>query len=337
MIYTELVAIILGVSLLFYALFGGADFGAGIIELFTGDRGNKMVSKAMAPVWEANHIWLIIALVILFNGFPEAYAIFSTALHIPILLALVGIIFRGAAFTFRHYDAVKDDSQKWYSAIFRYSSIFTVLFLGISLAALFAETIPSSTEGATFYEYYIATWANPFCLSVGIFVTIISAYIAGIFLLGEVKTEDGYQLIQKFVRRLFIASLASGVLILIASYYQQLNFHSSFLEQPISIICIVLAMSTVPFIFKMIQQKKIWPLRFVVGAQLLLIFLGWLFLQWPALIKFSDGTVLDIYRATAPEASMKVLFGALVFGILTIFPALYYLFKIFKIDIKTAS
>ena len=330
MIYTELVTIILGVSLLFYALLGGADFGAGIIELFTGDRGNETISKAMAPVWEANHIWLIIAVVILMNGFPEAYVVFSTALHIPILIILVGIIFRGAAFTFRHYDAIKDGSQKWYSAIFRYSSIGTVLFLGIAIATLFAGTIPSTLEDATFYEYFIAPWANLFCLSVGVFTMILSAYIAAIFLLGEVKTEDGYQLIQRFSKRLFIASFVSGLFILLASYIQKLNFHSAFLEHPLSSAWVILATVLVPFIFKMMNQKRIWPLRILVSAQVLMIFLGWLVIQWPDLIRFSDGTTLDIYKASAPVITMKVLFGALVFGVCSIFPALYYLFRIFK-------
>lgn len=99
MIVTELVIGIMGVSLVLYTLLGGADFGAGIIELFIGDRANETIFRAIAPVWEANHIWLIIAVVILFNGFPEAYAVFSNALHIPILLVLMGIIARGAAFT----------------------------------------------------------------------------------------------------------------------------------------------------------------------------------------------------------------------------------------------
>jgi cytochrome bd ubiquinol oxidase subunit II len=330
MIYTELVTIILGISLVLYTLLGGADFGAGIIELFTGDRGNETISKAMAPVWEANHIWLIIALVILFNGFPEAYAVFSTALHIPILIILVGIIFRGAAFTFRHYDAYKDESQKWYSLIFRYSSVITVLFLGITVATFFSETIPVSLEGQTFYSYYIAPWANLFCLSVGVFLMTLSAYIAGVFLLGEVKTNEDYQQIQNFVKRLFVASLISGLFIFITAHFQELKFHTSFLKHPLSIISGVIATGLVPFIFKMINQKRIWPLRILVSGQILLIFLGWFVLQWPDLIKFADGTALNIYEASSPEIIMKLLLGALVIGILIIFPALYYLFRIFK-------
>ncbi len=328
--YIELVSIIMGISLVLYALLGGADFGAGIIEIFIGDKANETISKAMAPVWEANHIWLIIALVILFNGFPEAYAIFSTALHIPILIILTGIIFRGAAFTFRHYDAFKDRSQKWYSRIFRYSSILAVLFLGITIAAFFGGTIPNSLEGLSFYEYYIAPWANLFCLSVGIFTAILSAYIAAIFLLGEVKTEAGYDLIHRFSKRLFIASVISGCLIFMSSYWQGLTFHQVFQAQPLSITCGLIATVLVPFIFKMILKKRIWALRILVGAQILFIFSGWFIIQWPDLIVFSDTSTLTIYEAAAPPATMKILFGALAFGVMTIFPSLYYLFRVFK-------
>ncbi len=330
MIYTELVTIIMGISLVLYTLLGGADFGAGIIELFIGDRSNDTISKAIAPVWEANHIWLIIALVILFNGFPEAYAIFSTALHIPILIILLGIIFRGTAFTFRHYDAYKDESQKWYSLIFRYSSILTVLFLGITIGALFGGTIPASLDGASFYTYYIAPWANLFCLSIGVFVLSLSMYTAAIFLLGEVKTKEGYDLLHDFIKKLFLASMISSLFILIVSYSQNLSFHKNFLSHPVSIFSLFIASAMIPFIFKMIEKKRIWMLRILVGAQILVIFLAWFILQWPDLIKFSDGTALSIYEAASPEITMKVLLGALVFGIISIFPSLYYLFKIFK-------
>src|SRR3990167_4182924 len=109
----------LGLSLFLYSLLGGADFGAGVLELFlpkdNREKYRNLISKAMGPVWEANHIWLIILIVILFNGFPKAYAEISIYFHIPLTLMLVGIIFRGCAFTFRTYDAVKDNSREIYS------------------------------------------------------------------------------------------------------------------------------------------------------------------------------------------------------------------------------
>ena len=108
----KVVIVYLVLSILLYLLLGGADFGAGIIEMFTSPknirRTRKTLYHAIGPIWEANHMWLIIAIVILFVGFPGIYSILSVHLHVPLVIMLMGIIARGTAFTFRHYDAVHD-------------------------------------------------------------------------------------------------------------------------------------------------------------------------------------------------------------------------------------
>lgn len=97
----EIILLVLGIAVLLYVLLGGADFGAGIVEIFTGKRSIDTISKAIAPVWEANHIWLILAIVILFNGFPLVYTTLTTYLHIPVFIILLGIIYKGTTFIFR--------------------------------------------------------------------------------------------------------------------------------------------------------------------------------------------------------------------------------------------
>src|SRR5687768_597898 len=142
------VMIYLWASILLYLLLGGADFGAGIIELFT-SRKNKSRTRAtmyhaIGPIWEANHMWLIITIVILFVGFPVIYATMSVYLHIPLAIMLLGIIARGTAFAFRHYDAVFDHMHKIYNRVFFYSSFIRFLFLGIiavSAVSVLIETI----------------------------------------------------------------------------------------------------------------------------------------------------------------------------------------------------
>lgn len=329
MIYTEMVTLILGISLVLYMLLGGADFGAGVIELLIGDKGNISISKAIAPVWEANHMWLIIGIVILFNGFPVVYSVFSTALHIPVLLFLVGIIFRGAAFTFRHYDAFHDYSQTLYTGIFRYSSLFTVFFLGLALGALISGSIPAEPEG-TFVSYYILPWINGFCISLGIFMIILSAYIAAIFLLGEAETAHFIKQIQKLAVKLLAGAIISGLSIFFFSFYLELSFHTRFLNHPVAIVCGICATVLAPFILRAIHRKSIWSLRIICGAQIFFIVAGMFIVQWPALMLFSNGTSYTIYNASAPELTMKILFIALCVGVCIIFPALYYLFRVFK-------
>jgi len=329
--YTDLVVIILGISLVLYMILGGADFGAGIIEIFTGNKANSTVSRAMAPVWEANHMWLIIAIVILFNGFPRAYRILSTNLHIPVLIFLIAIVFRGAAFTFRHYDAYQDQSAKVYSQIFRYSSLLAVFFLGVTISAFFGGTIPYSNTGS-FVDLYINPWFNLFSVSIGFFLVSLSAYIAATFLLGEVTSEDGYQLLSKFSQRLFFVAVISGVAIFASSYSMDLIFHKKFFNNTYSLIAASLASLLVPLIFGFIRNRNIWKLRFTVAFQILLIMSGWFVVQWPNFVLFSNGSALSFDDAAGPTATMKVLFFSLAIGVVIIFPALYYLFKLFKSD-----
>ena len=336
MMYTEMVIIILGVSLVLYTILGGADFGAGIIELFIGDKANSTVSRAMAPVWEANHMWLVIAVVILFNGFPKAYTILSTQLHIPVLLFLIAIVLRGTAFTFRHYDAYHDDSQTMYSGIFRYSSIFAVFFMGMTISGFIGGNLPVETQGS-FLEIYVYSWMHWFGVFVGLFLVTLSAYIGAIFLLGEVTTEEGYQLIRKFCHRLLLVSIFLGMCIFISSYAEGLHFHIHFFNKTLSIVAGILATILAPYILYLIKQKEIWKMRWVTGAQILIILLGWFVVQWPNLVIFSDGSALTMYDAAAPTISMKILFYALAIGVVIIFPALFYLFRIFKSDVNLNS
>ncbi|HYE53893.1 MAG TPA: cytochrome d ubiquinol oxidase subunit II, partial [Chitinophagaceae bacterium] len=179
-----IVIIILGVSFILYALLGGADFGAGIVETFAGRKGEKTVSKAIAPVWEANHVWLILAIVIIFTGFPQVYATISTALHIPLMIVLIGIVLRGSSFTFRHYDVAHDATHKYYTFFFKLSSFITPFFLGITLGAMILGRISVSDTG-NFYERFVAPWLNLFCCMVGLFSTALFGYIASVFLIGE--------------------------------------------------------------------------------------------------------------------------------------------------------
>src|SRR5215213_6979825 len=161
------VMIYLWASILLYLLLGGADFGAGIIELFTSGKNKRRTRETMyhaiGPVWEANHMWLIIAIVILFVGFPAIYATMSVYLHIPLTIMLLGIIARGTAFAFRHYDAVVDDMQGLYNRIFVYSSFITPLFLGIIAGSSVSGKI--DTSAGNFADAYIFSWLHWFSIT----------------------------------------------------------------------------------------------------------------------------------------------------------------------------
>jgi cytochrome bd ubiquinol oxidase subunit II len=328
----EVIIIFLGLSLLFYVLFGGADYGAGIIELFSvkkyAEDERKVINSAMGPVWEANHIWLIIVIVILFMGFPKVYTEISIYLHIPLLSMLLGIIMRGCAFTFRHYDAVKDESQKYYTNIFHISSIWTPLFLGVVLGASVLGKIEPGSPG--FYENYIATWLNVFSFSVGIFVCCLFAFLAGVYLIGETESEV---LKKIFVKRAIIANILtvlSGAFVFIAAEINGLHLISQFTGSTFALLCMVLATVSLPFMWYFLKKEKVILSRMAAGYQVCMIMFAWFAVQFPVIIKTTGGNDLTFYNTAAPDSTLNALGWALLIGSVFILPALYFLLRTFK-------
>lgn len=323
------IIIILAVSFMLYAILGGADYGAGIVEIFAGRKGEKMISKAIAPVWEANHVWLILAIVIVFTGFPQVYSAISTALHIPLMIVLIGIIMRGSTFTFRHYDVTQDASHKYYTLVFRISSIITPVFLGVTLGAMILGDINPEGSGG-FYELYMQPWFNPFCFTVGLFATSLFGYIAAVFMLGEVESlGDRKRYIQISKAFLFI-TIAMGVLVFVVAEASGHDLFKEFFQSVFSIIALSVVVLLIPFIFYLFNHPNIIFLRIVAGIQVSLIMLGWFAIQFPILIYEKNGNHLTFYNTQAPAATQTQLLIALFVGLMLVVPAFYFLFKVFK-------
>ena len=327
------VLLFLGLSLLMYLLFGGADFGAGILEAFSKKayrrKGEKITYHAIGPVWEANHIWLILVVVILFMGFPKIYSTVSIALHIPITIMLVGIILRGCSFTFRHYDAIKDDSHKYYSGIFILSSIFTSVFMGIIAGSLILGEIDIDISNKNFYNVYVAPWLNFFCISVGIFTSCIFSFLAAVYLIGETK-EDGVKkhlIIQ--ARNVNIATVIAGALVFISGHTHDFDLLKLIVNNPLSAASLILATLSVPALWYTLKKSVFLP-RVLAGLQVFLILFAWTYIQYPVIINLKSGKDLDLYNSVAPAATINSLGWALIIGSLLILPALFYLLRSFK-------
>jgi cytochrome bd ubiquinol oxidase subunit II len=327
-----IIIIILGASFLLYTLLGGADFGAGIIESFAGKREEVTISKAMAPVWEANHVWLILAVVILFTAFPLVYSSLSTVLHIPLMMVLLGIICRGSAFTFRHYDIIVDKSHKYYTLLFRISSFVTPIFLGIILGAMMLGRITFDTTKG-FYEVFVAPWLNLFCIVMGIFSACLFAYLSALFLVGETTIERERKMYVRFSKRFMLLTMLTGLLVFIAASIEGHDLLSDFLHSVTSIITLILATFLCPVIWHFLnkQKNKTLYLRIGAGLQVSLILLGWFYIQFPVLIKLKSGSSLTFFNTQAPESTLQQLLIALLVGLILIIPGFIYLFKVFKI------
>ncbi|MEI6948478.1 cytochrome d ubiquinol oxidase subunit II [Paraflavisolibacter sp. H34] len=320
---------ILAVAFILYTLLGGADFGAGIVETFAGRKGEKLISKAIAPVWEANHVWLILAIVIIFTGFPQVYAAISVALHIPLMVVLIGIVLRGSFFTFRHYDVTHDKSHKYYTALFQVSSFLTPVFLGITLGAMIYGDITLSNTGS-FHERFIQPWFNPFCFSVGLFSTFLFGYIAAVFLVGEATYPIEQQRYVRLSKLFFALTFAMGVLVFIAAEVGDHHLVKSFFRSGISITAFSLVTLFIPVIFYLFHHPNTAYLRAAISVQVVLIMVGWFAIQFPILVYEKNGNHLTFYNTAAPEATQYQLLIALFVGLLLVIPSFYFLFKVFK-------
>lgn len=318
----------LGLSLLAYVLLGGADFGAGIIEIFSGRVTKKTITHAIAPVWEANHMWLILMVVILFVGFPLIYSQMSLYLHIPLLILLVGIILRGTAFTFRHYDAIIDRSQDHYTLIFKVSSVIAPLFLGVITGAMILGKI--HPDPANFYEGFIHPWLNSFCFMLGIFTCCLFAFLAAVYLIGEAESPLIRQRFVKFARNANIATVLSGGLVFAFAETNGLPLARMFLNSPLALAAVVLATLSLPVLWWSLTRHKVVLPRILAGFQTMMILGAWFWDQYPAVLRYSDGEYLSLFNSAAPEATMQQLALALLIGSVLILPALFFLMKTFK-------
>ena len=321
----------MSISLLLYVVLGGADFGGGILELFSRGKAQKIVSNAIAPVWEANHVWLILVVVIAFVGFPPVYSTVMTALHIPILLALIGIIFRGSAFTFRHYDIEEERPHAVYSAIFRYSSLFTTFFLGVSLGGIILGDITLDWSKG-FYMVYINPWLNLFSFSLGIFLVIMFAFLANIYTLGEIEDEKNIKRFARLAKYLIAAMVIAGAVVFTAAEIEGHPLFREFIQSPASIISVVLATLALPLLWVNLESRRQNLVRFIAGFQTTMIIAGWFAIQFPILVKINDGEDITMYSAAAPEQTQFHMLIALVVGVMIIFPFIGYLYKVFKFN-----
>ena len=324
-----IIAIILLVSLIIYALMGGADFGAGMWAFFArgprADLQRHSISDAIAPIWEANHVWLILVVVLLFTGFPRAFSAMMIALHIPIALMLVGIVLRGSTFVFRKYDTRGETFRRRWNLIFGLASFFTPFLQGMILGALTTGHIRVSASGQVLSGFFTG-WLTPFAISCGLFALALFAFLAALYMTHETRGDADLQ--NDFRRRALWAELALAPLALIVFFASKSGAPSMYRGltnwwAPVLLGWTALSAGT--------ASVALWLRKFelarVAGiAQVAFILIGWGTAQFPNLIE-PDVTV---YNSAAPEITLKLLVLALGAGAIILLPSLVYLFHIFK-------
>jgi cytochrome d ubiquinol oxidase subunit II len=308
-----------------YGILGGADYGGGIWDLFA--RGPRAVQQreaiavAMGPVWEANHVWLIFLLVLLFSGFPPAYTALSLAMFIPGHVVLLGIVLRGAAFIFRDQS---EAGRRLWSPVFGAASAVTPVLLGMSLGLLSNGAI-RSIDGRSSFD--LTAWFGPSPLLIGALAMAVCSYLAAVYLAVETRGE----LREDFRRRglwtlVALVALSLGGLPILRSYdphlWEGLTGRSSWV--------IVLGLAAAALSGSSLARRRFILARVAAVAYAASLLIGWGIAQYPYLI-YPD---FPIAGSAAREPALVFILWAVPLGMLVLVPSLVLLFRVFKRDVE---
>jgi cytochrome bd ubiquinol oxidase subunit II len=323
-----LIGAVMLTSLIVYALMGGADYGGGMWDLLaSGPRAKRQrhaIVEAIAPIWEANHVWLILVIVLLFSGFPRAFSAIMIALHIPITAMLIGIVLRGSAFVFRKYDSTADAVQRRWSTIFGIASFFTPFFQGLALGALTTGDIHVVEDHVT--TGFFAGWLTPFALACGLFALALFAFLAATYM--TVNTQGQPDLQNDFRLRAIWAETALiplAIIVFITSKYGAALMYRGLTNWWAPLLLGWTALSALTAALAL-WSRRFYLARIAAVAQVTFILLGWGLAQFPHLVT-PDVT---LQNAAAPESTLKLLLLALGAGAVVLLPSLIYLFQIFN-------
>lgn len=313
-----------------YALLGGADFGGGVWDLFAaGPRAREQrlaIQRAMGPVWEANHVWLIFVIVVLFTCFPRAYASLGIALFLPFHLALLGIMLRGASFVFRSYQSVhKEDAAETsvWGAVFGVASIISPVLLGCAFGVITEGQI-RLTDGGNVELTGKAPWLSPYCVTNGLLALSACAYLAAVYLTNETEGE----LRDDFRSRAILAgttTTALSALVLLFAWQEAAWFFLR-LFTPTTLPVVLAGLGCFAGSAWAVFTRRYALSRVFAASEIALLLAGWGLAQYPYLV-YPD---MRFTEMAAPTPTLRFLVLTIPAGALLIAPSLWLLIRVFK-------
>ncbi len=322
----ELLAGVGVLAVIAYSLLAGADFGAGVWDLLArGPRAREQrqaIAEAIGPIWEANHVWMIFLIVILFSGYPPAFAALSIALFIPFHLVLIGIILRGASFVFRAHGAAAAGFRSAWGSVFGSASLFTPFLLGMCLGAVSAGRIRVTDNGVS--ANYWSSWTGPLSWVMGALALVQAAYLAAVYLCIETEGE----LREDFRKRALISSAV--VVVIATAAFPVLITQAEHLWRGLTQLH-VLPVVAAGMVLGLVSPWALWHRRFqlarlAAAGEVVMIIVGWALAQRPYII-YPDVTVAN---SAASEAMIKFTLWTLPFAAAILAPSLWLLYSVFK-------
>jgi cytochrome d ubiquinol oxidase subunit II len=321
----DAVAIVLFTAVTAYAVFGGADFGAGFWDLIAGgpqrgERPRAVIDHSIGPVWEANHVWLIFALVVLWSGFPEAFASIMLTLFVPLTLAAFGIVLRGASFAFRKA-VFRTRDRRNFGAAFAISSVLVPFFMGTVAGAIASGRVPAGGEAGEPWS----SWINPTSILGGVLAVIMCAYLAATYLVRDASRLESDDMVEYFRRRAVIAAVLAGVAALVGIFVLHADavyvFHG--LASRALPFVLVSALSGIGSLVLLVRRSSRGA-RLLAVAAVAAIVVGWGVAQWPYMLPTSL-TVSDAAAPSGTLAAILVVFGVAAVVIVPSLAMLYVL------------
>jgi cytochrome d ubiquinol oxidase subunit II len=309
-----------------YAVLGGADFGAGFWDLTAGgaERGGRirgMVQRSMSPVWEANHVWLIFVLVIVWTAFPVAFGSVTSTLTIPLFLAAVGIIFRGTAFAVRGQAATINEART-IGATFALSSVLVPFFLGATLGGIASGRVPvGNADGDA-----ISSWLNPTSVLIGVLAVITGAYLAAVYLAADARRAGLPDLVRAFRVRALASGAVAGVVALGGLFVVRddaRQLYDGLTSGGGLAMVVVSAVAGAATLF-LVWTERYGLARVTAGAAVAAITVGWVLAQDPYVLPGE----LTLEQAAASDPTLTALVISVAAGSIVLVPSLWYLYRL---------
>lgn len=321
------------ISLVVYSLLAGADYGAGFWDLLSfgshREEQRNLIAHAIQPVWETNHVWLVLLIVLMFSGFPAAFSTITVGLAVPLYVVLLGIVLRGSSYVFRAYFAGNVRVQLYWGRVFSISSSMTPLFLGIVIGGISCDSVLVS-NGITTQGFFRA-WLHPFPLLIGLLSLSLFAYISACYLIVEAEGNAGLQ--ADFRGRALLSGIVS--IVLAATTYALAGdsahgIKNGLWSNPCAWLIEIGAVLAAITAFHALWSRRYLRARVAAAAQITFILLGWGIAQFPYLVRPN----LTIYNSASPPSIVSSLIVAVSIGAVVLIPSLALLFYVFKSERK---
>ncbi len=337
----DIVTVVIVLAATAYAVFAGADFGAGIWQLVARWAGDKVrvrarIERSVAPVWEANHTWLILILVTLWTGFPDVFAAIMTTLYIPISLAAVGIVLRGSAFAFGKL--IEGRARQFASGLFTASSIMTPFFMGTVVGAIASGQVPAGGGGDQ-----ITSWTGTLPLVIGALFVASGAYIAAVFLVADSYNEGDAVNARFFTRCALGAAVIAGVMAVAGLIVITSDFRTAFIEDglrgpalPLVIASGIAGLGALVVLLRFYRNPETSPrgVRPLSVTAVVAVIWGWGVAQHPyLLLAGGESRGYTISEAAAPDATLVALLVVFAAAVVIVVPALALLLSLADRDI----